>query len=143
MTPREIYVIQRSFAELRSIPDRVGARFYARLFHLAPETRAMFPPDIAAQSRKLIETLVVVVDALDQFAMVLPTLRDLAIRHVDYGVTPEHYGLVGLTLIETLRDLLGPAFDGEVEQAWRDAYRAIAATMVDAALEHTAARPAA
>lgn len=133
MTPRQISLVQASFARLLPISDRVGARFYARLFQLAPETRAMFPDDLAEQQRKLVATLAAVVEALDRIDTILPAVRALAVRHVDYGVSEEHYSPVGLALIETLRELLGAAFDGELEQAWRDAYHLVATTMIDAA----------
>lgn len=132
MTPREIAIVQASFAELLPIPDRVGARFYFRLFQLAPETRPMFRNDMAAQGRKLVDTLATVVDALDRIETVLPAVRALAIQHVGYGVEEEHYALVGLALIETLREMLGDGFDLELEQAWRDAYRLVADAMIDA-----------
>lgn len=135
MTPRQISIVRDSFAHVRSIPDRAGARFYTRLFSMAPEARAMFPPDMAEQNRKLVVTLASVVDALDDLETILPAIRDLARAHVGYGVEDHHYGPVGLALIETLREVLGPAFDGELEQAWRDAYRLVAETMIAAARE--------
>lgn len=58
----------------------------------------------------------------------------LAVRHRDYGVEADQYGLVGLAPMETLRELLGKVFDGELEQAWRDVYAQVATTMIDAAL---------
>lgn len=132
MTPRQIEIIQSRFAEVRPIPDRVGARFYSRLFQMAPETRAMFKNDMVEQRRKLIETLALIADALDRVETVLPAVRDLAVRHRAYGVEDDHYSLVGLALIETLREMLGPVFDGEVEQAWRDAYSFVAGAMIEA-----------
>lgn len=136
MTPRQIAIVRASFADLLPIPDRVGARFYSRLFTLEPETRALFKNDIAAQALKLVQTLAGVVEALDRIETVLPAVRELAIRHVDYGVQEDQYSLVGLALIETLREMLGAAFDGELEQAWRDAYRLVAATMIEASRAH-------
>ena len=78
------------------------------------------------------DTLAVVVNNLDRLDTIVPAVQALAIRHRDYGVEDEHYGLVGLALIETLREMLGAAFEGELEQAWRDAYRWVAATMIEA-----------
>lgn len=34
--------------------------------------------------------------------------------------------------METLREMLGLAFDGELEHAWREAYRLVATTMIGA-----------
>ncbi|WP_425228293.1 globin family protein [Sphingomonas sp.] len=138
MPNRQIAIVQASFAQLRPIPDRVGARFYHRLFQLAPETRAMFPDDMAVQGRKLVDTLAAVVDALDHLDTILPAVRALGLRHHAYGVRDEQYGLVGLALIETLREMLGAQFDDELERAWRDAYGLVATAMIEAANAHAA-----
>ena len=140
MTPRQIEIVRNSFDHVLPIPDRVAARFYARLFQMAAETRVMFTGDMTVQGRKLIDTLAAVVANLDLIDAVLPAVTALAVRHIDYGVTEEHYGPVGLALLETLRELLGPAFDGELEQAWRDAYKLVAATMIAAARQAGRAR---
>lgn len=133
MTPRQISIVQASFDYILPIPDRVGARFYNRLFQMAPETRAMFAGDMTEQGRKLVATLATVVNSLDRLDPVVPALKALGERHRDYGVMDEHYGPVGLALIETLREMLGAEFDGELEQAWRDAYGLVAKTMIEAA----------
>lgn len=132
MTPRAITIVQASFAQLLPIPGRLGARFYARLFQLAPETRAMFPDDMTEQRKKLVQTLAAVVAALERLDTVLSTIQALGARHRGYGVEEDHYPLVGLALIETLREMLGDRFDGELEQAWRDAYRLVATAMIEA-----------
>lgn len=133
VTPRAISIVRDSFAQLMPIPDRVGGRFYHRLFQLAPETRAMFAEDMTEQRLKLVQTLATVVKHLDRLDPIMPAVHDLAIRHLDYGVQDEQYSLVGLALIETLREMLGTKFDGELEQAWRDAYGLVATAMIDAA----------
>lgn len=142
MTPRAIAIVKQSFTHVLPIRERTAARFYARLFQMAPETRAMFTTDMEEQGRKLVDTIAAVVDNLDTLDRIVPAVRALAVRHVDYGVRDEHYGLVGLALIETLRELLGrEAFEGELEAAWRDAYKIVATTMIAAAADE-APRPA-
>lgn len=131
--PVQIARVQDSFIHCLPIPDIVAATFYARLFAVAPETRALFRSDMAEQGRKLVMTLAAVVEGLDRLADIVPVARELAIRHVRYGVVEEHYALVGAALIETLRDLLGPNFDAETEAAWHAAYALVAETMIAAA----------
>ena len=49
MTPQQVNQIQASFRKLAPIADRAAALFYARLFKMAPETRALFRGDIDTQ----------------------------------------------------------------------------------------------
>jgi nitric oxide dioxygenase len=59
--------------------------------------------------------------------------QDLGIRHIAYGVTPEHYGTVGSALLGTLEQGLGEAFTPEVKAAWTEVYTVLATTMKEAA----------
>ena len=62
-----------------------------------------------------------------------PALRELAIRHVDYGVRPEHYAPVGAALIWVMERSLGDDFTDEVRAAWLAVYDALSGLMIEAA----------
>lgn len=127
--------IRASFAAVVPVTDTVAARFYGRLFNLAPDARALFGPDLRAQGRKLFQTLAAVVDQLDALDRITPAVRDLGIRHADYGATARHYQAVGAALLDTLRSTLGADFDHATEDAWADAYALLAEVMQAAAAE--------
>lgn len=133
MDALQIKLVQDSFVNVLPIPNEAAAGFYQRLFATAPETRAMFKGDMALQGRKLVMTLASIVDGLDQLDEIVPVARELAIRHVRYGVVPSQYALVGAALIHTLRDLLGSSFTPATEAAWSDAYALLSDVMIDAA----------
>lgn len=132
ISPEQIARVQESFVHCLPIPDQVAATFYARLFTMAPDTRRLFTTDMTEQGRKLVMTLAAVVDGLDRLDQIVPVARELALRHVRYGVVDAHYGIVGIALLETLRELLGPLFNAETEEAWGAAYTLIADTMMAA-----------
>jgi nitric oxide dioxygenase len=138
LTPRQIALVQTSFAQVVPITDEAANAFYGRLFDVAPETRALFHKDMKEQGRKLFLTLATVVDALDRIDTIVPVARELAIRHVGYGAKEAHYGAVGTALIETLRVGLGQWFDRETEDSWRAAYTILADTMLAAVRERIA-----
>jgi hemoglobin-like flavoprotein len=133
MTPQQVSEVQTSFAKVAPIADQAAALFYGRLFATAPETRALFPAEMEAQQQKLMTAIAAVVDSLGDFAAIAPMVRDLARRHVGYGVKPEHYALVGAALLWTLEQGLGEGFTAEVEAAWAAAYAALSETMIAAA----------
>ena len=76
-----------------------------------------------------------VVHGLDRADTILPTVRELARRHVTYGVEERHYPIVGQALIETLAAGLGTAFTPAVREAWEAAYGLLASVMIAAARE--------
>lgn len=132
ITAAQIDLVQASFIHCLPIPDTVAATFYGRLFAAAPSTRRLFTGDMDEQGRKLVMTLAAIVDGLDRLDELVPVARELALRHVRYGVVDAHYAIVGAALVETLRELLGPLFDPETEAAWAAAYTLLSDTMVAA-----------
>jgi len=115
LTPEKIEAVQRTWALAASMPDRTAQTFYANLFRLDPTTRPLFANDIERQARKLAETLNFIVDHLEDSETLMPVARDLAVRHVPYGVEARQYDSVGAALVTTLRQLLGQAFTAEDE----------------------------
>jgi nitric oxide dioxygenase len=133
MSPQQVAEVQASFAKVARIAPQAAALFYGRLFETAPETRALFPDDMAVQGEKLMTAIATVVENLGDIAVVAPVVSDLAKRHVAYGVRPEHYGLVGAALLWTLEQGLGADFTPSVGTAWAAAYGALSGMMIAAA----------
>ena len=133
MTPEQVQIVKRTFAEVVVNKDAVGRMFYDRLFVIAPETRPLFKGDIDAQSRKLMDTLALAIGMLRDMPTLVETLEGLARRHVAYGVRNEHYDKVGEALIWTLEKGLGSAFTREACAAWTDLYGTVATVMRNAA----------
>ena len=84
---------------------------------------------MAAQRRKLAQTLALVVKALDDVDRLLPAVAALGKRHTHYGVEDRHFDSVGEALLRALSDTLGPAFSADVQTAWAVAYALIASVM--------------
>ncbi len=114
-------LVQSSFRAVRSSSEAVAALFYARLFMVAPECRPLFPQDLTAQKKKLMDTLAGTVASLNRPESILPELRALGVRHARYGAEPSHYHLVGASLLFALEQTLGPDWTPELARAWEAA----------------------
>ena len=134
MTPRQIELVRSSFAAVEPIADVAATIFYRRLFDLDPAVRLLFAAtDMPAQRRNLMQTLTVVVRALDRLETVVPAVEALGRRHSGYGVRAEDFETVGAALLDTLEEGLGDAFTGETRDAWAAAYGILASVMIGAA----------
>lgn len=142
MTPNQITLVQQSFRALAPMADAAGEAFYQRLFELDPSLRPLFGDDIAAQSRKLMQALTMLVHALDRIDTVMPVLQGLGRRHRDYGVTAAHFDTVGQALLWTLEVGLGAAWHEELRDTWACLYGDVAAVML-AEIEGRSPTPAA
>ena len=130
MTPDQVSLVQDSFAKVAPISEQAAEIFYDRLFEVAPAVKSMFPADLREQRKKLMGTLAVVVNGLGNLESVLPAASALAKRHVSYGAKPEHYPVVGSTLLWTLEKGLGEAFTPDVAAAWTAAYGTLSGYMI-------------
>jgi hemoglobin-like flavoprotein len=142
MIPQQIDDIQASFAKVAPIAPAAAALFYDRLFTIAPEVKPLFKGDITEQGRKLMGTLAVVVNGLNNLDAVVPVAQQLAVRHVGYGVKAEHYAPVGAALIWTLEQGLKDDFTPKVREAWIAAYNTLSGAMIAAAYPARQVEPA-
>jgi hemoglobin-like flavoprotein len=128
LTASEISLIRDSYDRV-SAGRRFARNFYARLFEIAPETRRLFPDDIAVQAGKLTEMLSTLVGKLDRPLELALALQALGVRHRSYGVASHHFGPVGRALLDTLASEIGPAFDDPARRAWIALYALAASWM--------------
>lgn len=130
LTAADIACIRTSFDRLWPVSEQTVAAFYDRLFTLAPEVRALFRADMDEQKKKFIATLATIVGSLDKPELLLPAAERLAQHHVQFGVEPGHYAIVGDALLWSLQQGLGPAWTPTVADSWERAYRALAGYMI-------------
>src|SRR5260221_3716502 len=130
MTPKQVTLVQDSFAKVALTSEAAALLFYDRLYDIAPQVRPMFPDDMIEQRRKLMTMLAGVVKGLGNLEQVLPAASALAKRHVSYGAKAEHYPVVGAALLWTLENGLGDGWTPEVAEAGGAAYGQVAGDMV-------------
>ena len=135
MTPRQVALVQESFAKIAPIREQAAALFYDRLFAIDPGTRLLFRGDMKSQGAKLMAAIGAVVKSLDRIDTMLDDLRTLARRHHRYGVQEVHYASVGAALLWTLEQGLGSDFTPDVREAWAAAYELLSGTMIAVSMD--------
>jgi len=140
MDTRKIRLVQQSFEKVAAIGVPAAEVFYAELFAIDPSLQPMFSDDMGDQQKKLMSALTVVIRSLDNPEKIIPPVQRLAVKHLDYGVLPEHYTFVGNALLRTLKKALGADFTPELRDAWVEAFRMLAETMKEAAYGASSAK---
>jgi nitric oxide dioxygenase len=118
MTPEQIALVRLTFAQVTSNEAEAGRQFYSRFFALAPDARALFKDDVAAQARKLMHSLGVVMSSINNPGGLGFILEGLGRRHVKYGVQDRHYEHFRSALLWMLEKRLGEAFTPQARDAW-------------------------
>ncbi|GAC1465092.1 MAG: hypothetical protein NVS2B14_08730 [Chamaesiphon sp.] len=129
-----VEVLEQTFNKVKPDAIEFSATFYNNLFADYPQVRPLFAnTNMVDQRKKLMDSLVLVVDNIRNGDVLADALRGLGTRHITYGVIPGHYPMVGGAILKTFESYLGPDWTPEVEQAWKDAYQAIASLMLEGA----------
>ena len=139
MKATDIALVQQSWEQVLPIADDAAQLFYGRLFELDPSLRSMFAhSDMSEQRKKLMQMLTVAVRGLGRLEELLPAVEALGRRHVNYGVTAQHYDTVAAALLWTLEQGLGAAFTPNVRAAWVETYTALSSVMQGGARQKAA-----
>jgi|GEM_PF-286614 len=133
MTPKQISLVQETWAKVKPIAPQAADIFYNTLFEMDPSLKPLFKNNMTEQGNKLMTMLDTAVKLLNSPDKLIPAVEKLGVRHVDYGVTAAHYDTVGAALLKTLEAGLGDAFTPTVKKAWTAVYTVLAKTMITAA----------
>jgi len=129
MTPMQVGLVKESWQRVLPMKDAAAQLFYGKLFELNPNLQPLFKEDLAEQRQKLMAMIDLAVNSLERIESLVPSLRQLGRKHVDYGVKSQDYDTVGVALLWALEQGLGSDFTLEVRGAWTATYGALAATM--------------
>ena len=135
-----VELLEQSFKLVAPKADALVERFYERLFQKYPAVKPLFKQaSMADQKKKLLASLVLVIQNLRKPDKLTEALQAMGARHVDYGTLPAHYDAVGENLLAVLAEFAGPAWTPAVKQAWTEAYSAIKTIMLQGATRRAGA----
>lgn len=133
-TGLQVGLLESSFEKVKPRAEEFASSFYENLFADYPAAKPLFhSTDVKEQSKKLLASLVFVVENLKKPGALTDALKGLGARHVKYGALPEHYPLVGNTLLKTFEQYLGANWTPDIKEAWVKAYGLITEVMLDGA----------
>mgnify|MGYP001820396119 FL=1 len=137
MELKTVTLVQESFEKVKPIAPTAAKIFYSKLFELDPALKPLFPTGkegaMLEQGNKLMTMLGAAVAGLSNLDALIPVLKGLGQRHVEYKVEPSHYNTVGAALLGALEVGLGDDFTPEVKEAWASVYGTMSTVMIEAA----------
>ena len=129
-----VELLEQSFELVKPKADEFVLSFYNNLFTDYPAAKPLFEhSNMAKQQQMLKGALVMVIENLRKPDVLSDALKGLGARHVKYGALPEHYPLVGNSLLKTLEQYAGSAWTFELKEAWAGAYGVITELMLEGA----------
>jgi hemoglobin-like flavoprotein len=129
-----VELLESSFSKIKNREVAFAAHFYLNLFDDHPEVKPLFAnTHMRRQQETLLESLILIVDSLRKPDQLTSTLKGLGTSHVQYGVLPRHYPMVGSTILKVFAILLTDSWTLDAEAAWVEAYAAVTQLMLDGA----------
>lgn len=93
-------VLEVSFDQVKPRTNEFAASFSENLFNAHPEVKPLFThTDLVNQQKKLLNSLVLVVENLGNPEALGLVLKALGARHISYGAIPKYYKPVGEALL--------------------------------------------
>lgn len=102
--------------------ENITTRMYEILFSTYPQTKELFIDSDPEQHKKLAAAVGAYAANIDNLAVLSKAVEKMATTHVRTKVKPEHYPMVGVSILGAIKDVLGEAASEDVLNAWKEAF---------------------
>lgn len=134
LTKETIEVIKSTVPVLEAHGTTITSVFYKKLFENHPELLNIFNHANQRQGRQqtaLANAVYAAAVHIERLKDILPVVKQIGEKHRALGILPEHYPIVGTTLLAALKEVLGDAATPVILNAWAEAYQVIADVFIN------------
>jgi len=134
ISQQTIDIVKSTAPVLKKNGQQITTRMYEIMFQNHPEIREQF--DMSAQANgsqpaRLATAVYSYAAQIDNLPALKSMVEKIAHRHVQTHVTPEQYPIVGESLLQAMKDVLGEAATEEVMAAWTEAYQVLSEVFIN------------
>lgn len=117
---RDCDLITDSFEQVAELCPDPAPRVYARLFRDHPDMEALFVRDTdgGVRGEMLTRVFEAILDFIDRGHFAATLIQCEVVTHEGYGVPPEVFGVFFVTVAQTFKEILGPAWTPAIDGAW-------------------------
>lgn len=129
LSKKDIELVKSTVPLLEQGGTAITEHFYTRMFANNPELKHIFNMSNQHTNKQriaLFEAILAYAKNIENISVLQAAVERIAQKHTSFNIQPQHYDIVGLHLIETMRELLGNQFSADIEQAWKTAYSVLA-----------------
>ncbi len=119
MKQQSMLLVQESLLHFKFDSEFVK-RFYARIFEIAPQARALFPSDMEGQEHKFQSSFELFLKGTKDLEKMRASINNLGAYHAEKNIKSEHFPIFCEAIFATLREELGELFTPEMANAWEE-----------------------
>lgn len=122
LSPITIETIKATIPVLREHGEAITSKMYDILFENYPDTKSMFSSAPEEQPKVLAGAVSAYAMNIDNLDALSDAVGRMSAAHVRTQVKPEHYTMVGESLLGAMTEVLGDAATPEILDAWGEAF---------------------
>ena len=123
-------IVKSSAPVVAQYAEEITAAMYKILFANHPELKELFKDADPDQHKKLAAAVSAYAANIDNLAVLEKAVEKMAQTHVRTKVKPEHYPMVGVSILGAIKEVLGDGATDEVLEAWKEAYFFLADVLI-------------
>jgi len=123
-------IIKATAPVLKEHGEAITKEMYKIMFTNHPEVEVLFENAEPNQHKKLAKAVYAYAVNIDQLDKLSKGIEAMVSTHVRTKVKPEHYPIVGASLLQAIRNVLGEAATLEIMDAWAEAYQFLADILI-------------
>ena len=133
-------IIKATAPVLKEHGEAITKEMYKIMFKNHPEVEKLFENSAPDQHKKLANAVYAYAANIDQLDKLAKGIETMVSAHIKTNVKPEHYPIVGASLLEAIKNVLGDAATDEIINAWAEAYQFLADVLIAKEAEAYAAQ---
>ncbi|KAJ5085714.1 hypothetical protein N7532_010485 [Penicillium argentinense] len=129
LTMQQKQIVKSTIPALQEHGVTITTLFYKRLLEKHPDLKNVFNVTHQAtgeQPAALAHAVWAYAVNIDQPKALSTAVSRIGHKHASLGIMPDHYPIVGEHLLAAIKDVLGPAVNDQVLDAWKAAYQQLA-----------------
>jgi hemoglobin-like flavoprotein len=122
LSPKTIATVKATVPALQEHAVAITSAMYDIMFEKHPELKTLFKDAPKDQPKILATAVQAYAMNIDNLDALTAAVESIAKAHVHSQVKPEHYPIVGESILAALSKVLGDAATPDILEAWGEAY---------------------
>ncbi|WP_415397543.1 globin domain-containing protein [Sulfurimonas sp. CS5] len=130
LSEKTVGIVKATAPVVAQNAEAITSTMYNIMFTNHPEIKALFKDAEPDQHKKLAAAVGAYAANIDNLGVLDKAIEKIVNVHIRTKVQPEHYPIVGVSLLEAIKKVLGEAATPEVIDAWKEAYFFLADVLI-------------
>jgi len=130
LSTKTIEIVKATAPAVAQHAEDITTAMYEILFKNYPEVKELFKDAEPDQHKKLAAAVSAYAANIDNLAVLEKAVEKMAQTHVRTKVKPEHYPMVGVSILGAIKEVLGDAATEDILEAWKEAYFFLADVLI-------------